>query len=218
MPHPANPQSQIPRRLIGDRRDPTAGRSARRGGELMLSTDRLRLRPFDRERDWADVLAGVLLDSNVNGTWMAAMGVGVGHPEAERLAAEEFLPWFAEGRARGLIVWVMRTPDGALVGISGLMVADPPFDGSDPEFGCLVAARWHGLGLATEAGRAVLDDAWRRLDIERVITVLEHPTPSSRRLVDKLGFRFVEVAFDSSARPLVVLAAERPTSAGAADR
>lgn len=188
------------------------------GETLRLTTERLVLRPFDAERDWDDVVAAIVLDPAVSGAWMAASGAGRRADERQRLAADEWLPWFAEGREQGRIVWVMRTPDGAFVGLSGLMTAEPPFDGPDPEFGCLLAAPWHGSGLATEAGRAVLADAWTRLGARRVITVLEDPSPASRRLVDKLGFRFVEVAFDATARPYVLLAVDRPASAAAGDR
>lgn len=180
-----------------------------------LRTERLVLTPFDEGRDWRDYIDGVVLDPRVNAAWLADAGSDRDRPGLERLAAEEFLPWFAAGRARGLVVWTARMPDGSFVGISGLVLAEPPFDGSDPEFGCLLAARWHGLGLATEAGHAVLGDAWRRLAARRVITVLEAPDRSSRRLVDKLGFRFVEVAFDEASRPLVVLALDRPTGEAA---
>ena len=171
--------------------------------------------PFDAGRDWRDFVDHVVLDPRVNAAWLASVGAGRDRAELERRAADEFLRWFAEGQAQGVVVWTLRTPDGSFVGISGLVLAEPPFDGPDPEFGCLLAAEWHGLGLATEAGHAVLDDAWRRLDIGRVITVLEEPDRASRRLVDKLGFRFVEVAFDASARPYVVLAMERPVGQGA---
>lgn len=174
-----------------------------------LRTDRLVLTPFEAGHDWPDCLDGVLLDPRVNAAWLADAGPDRDRAGLERLAAEEFLPWFAAGTAHGLIVWTVRMPDGAFVGVSGLVLADPPFDGPDPEFGCLLAHRWHGLGLATEAGHAVLDDAWRRLEVGRVITVLGAPDRASRRLVDKLGFRFVEVAFDRASRPYVVLAIER---------
>lgn len=182
--------------------------------DLVLTTDRLELRPFERERDWADVLADILLDPSVNASWPAALDPELDAEARAHLAAEEYPPWFDEGRARGLIVWVLRTLDGAFVGLSGLMLAGPPFEGPDPEFGCLLGTRWHGSGLATEAGRAVLADAWRRRGIERVITVLEDPSRASRRLVDKLGFRFAEVAFDERGRPFLVFEMDRPPSVG----
>lgn len=69
---------------------------------MRLTTERLALTPFDRERDWSD---------------------------------------FVSGLVQGLVVWTMRTRDGAFVGVSGLMNSEPPIGGQDPEFGCLIASR-----------------------------------------------------------------------------
>lgn len=65
----------------------------------------------------------------------------------------------------------------------------------------MFATRWHGQGLATEAGRAVIRDGWMRLGLQRVITVLDSPNLASRHLVDKLGFRFDGAVFDHEAAP-----------------
>jgi len=42
---------------------------------------------------------------------------------------------------------------------------------------------------------------------------MDSPNPASRRLVDKLGFRFHEVVFDDAGRPFVVFVVERPPPA-----
>ena len=99
---------------------------------------------------------------------------------------------------------------GEFVGVSGLMTSEPPVGGPDPEFGCLLATRWHGQGFATEAGRAVLADAWTRLGIDRVITVMDSPNAASRRLVDKLGFRFEGAYFDEDGEAYLNFVLDRP--------
>ncbi len=112
-------------------------------------------------------------------------------------------------RGEGAASWPgpsARDP-GQFVGVSGLMTSEPPVGGPDPEFGCLLATRWHGQGFATEAGLAVLDDAWSRLGLDRVITVMDSPNLPSRRLVDKLGFRFEGAYFDDEAKGLPQLRA-----------
>jgi ribosomal-protein-alanine N-acetyltransferase len=81
----------------------------------------------------------------------------------------------------------------------------------------MLGARWHGQGLATEAGRAVIEDGWSRLGLARVITVLDTPNVASRRLVDKLGFRFDQVVFDESQRPFIRFVIERPAASSIAE-
>ncbi len=144
-------------------------------------------------RYWADFAAPDLTDA-----------------DRERIVDDEFLPWFDEGRARGLIAWTVRTRSGAFVGVSGLMTSEPPVGGPDPEFGCLLATRWHGQGFATEAGRAVLADGWDRLGLTRIITVMDSPNAASRRLVDKLGFRFEGAYFDDEGEAYLNFVLDRP--------
>ncbi len=177
---------------------------------LRIVTDRLVLTPFDEARDWSRVVADLVLDPVVTRYWADFADPALTDAAKERLAAEEFLPWFDEGRGRGFVVWALHTPDDEFVGLSGLMIPGPPAGGLDPEFGCMLATRWHGRGLATEAGRAVLGDAWSRLGLLRVITVMDAPNPASRRLVDKLGFTFEEVLFDEAQRPFVRFAVAPP--------
>jgi RimJ/RimL family protein N-acetyltransferase len=173
---------------------------------LRLITDRLVLEPFEPARDWAAFVEGIVLDPAVTRDWGEHQDPALTDADRERRAADEYLPWFEDGRARGLVAWTMRTHDGQFVGVGGLLVAGAPLGDEDPEFGCLLAARWHGRGLATEAGQAILDDGWTRLGLARVVTVLDTPNPASRRLVDKLGFRFADVLFDEVGHPYVVLA------------
>jgi [ribosomal protein S5]-alanine N-acetyltransferase len=170
---------------------------------LRLTTERLVLTPFDRARDWPSFVADLVLDPEVTRYWADFADSALTDADKERLAADEFLPWFDDGRGRGLVVWTLRTHDGEFVGVSGLTIPGPPVGGPDPEFGCMLGTRWHGQGLATEAGRAILDDGWSRLGLARIITVMDSPNPASRRLVDKLGFRFDEVVFDEERRPFI---------------
>lgn len=179
---------------------------------MRLTTERLELTPFDRARDWADFVGDLVLDPVVTRYWVDFAEPGLTDADKERLAADEFLPWFDAGLAVGLVVWTMRTPGGGFVGVSGLMTAEPPVGGMDPEFGCLLASRWHGHGLATEAGRAVVADAWARLEVDRLIVVLDSPNPASRRLTDKLGFRFDGATFDAAAKPFLRFVLDRPTA------
>lgn len=155
-------------------------------------------------------MANIVLDANVT-EWADSDNENLADAKKDRLAADEFIPWFADGAARGFIAWTVRAPDGEFVGVSGLMTSEPPVGGPDPEFGCLFATRWHGKGVATEVGRAVIADAWARLDGLRIITVMDTPNLASRRLVDKLGFAFEGAVFDAEATPYLVFALVRPS-------
>jgi RimJ/RimL family protein N-acetyltransferase len=175
-----------------------------------LTTERFVLAPFDAERDWPDIVTDIVLDPVVTEHWKDLADPSLTDSDKVRIAADEFLPWFEEGAVHGFIVWTVRDPAGAFVGISGLMTTEPPVGGPDPEFGCLFAARWHGQGVATEVGRAVMAEAWSRLDIDRIVTVMDSPNRASRRLVDKLGFRFDRAVFDAAATAYLVFVLDRP--------
>lgn len=178
---------------------------------MRLTTERLVLAPFDPDRDWVEFVRDIVLDPVVSEHWPDFADRTLTDADKERIAADEFPAWFEAGRTTGLIVWTVREPDGTFVGTSGLMTPEPPVGGDAPEFGCLFATRSHGQGYATEAGRAVLDDAWSRLDLPRVVTVLDSPNPASRRLVDKLGFAFERAVFDDGGTAYLVFGLDRPT-------
>ena len=185
---------------------------------MRLTTSRLVLTPFDPERDWPAFVRDIVLDPIVTEHWTDFADSALSDDARERLAADEFLPWFEEGAAHGLIAWTVRTPDGAFIGVSGLMTTEPPVGGPDPEFGCLLATRAHGLGYATEAGRAVIADGWGRLRLDRVVTVMDSPNPASRRLVDKLGFRFDRAVFGGEAKAYLVFVLDGPADAASTAR
>jgi RimJ/RimL family protein N-acetyltransferase len=52
----------------------------------------------------------------------------------------------------------------------------------------MLASRFHGQGLATEALRAVVADAFRRLALERVVAIVDEPNVGSIRVLEKVGF------------------------------
>jgi RimJ/RimL family protein N-acetyltransferase len=56
----------------------------------------------------------------------------------------------------------------------------------------LMPAYW-GHGLASEAGRAVLDYAFTRLGLEQIIGLVEPENVASVRVLEKLGLTFTEV-------------------------
>jgi HAD superfamily hydrolase (TIGR01509 family) len=59
------------------------------------------------------------------------------------------------------------------------------------ELGYLIDTDYQGLGYATEAVRATLDYAFERLDIDRILAVIEKGNIPSAHLADKLGMELI---------------------------
>jgi RimJ/RimL family protein N-acetyltransferase len=52
-----------------------------------------------------------------------------------------------------------------------------------------IAPRWFAQGIALEACRAVLRDAFERCALRRLVAGTDAPNTPSRRLIRRLGFR-----------------------------
>ena len=69
-------------------------------------------------------------------------------------------------------------------------------DALDPEIGWWLARRRWGCGLATEAGRVALRDAFERIRLDRIISIASPANVASTRIMEKLGLEF-EAEFES---------------------
>ncbi len=78
--------------------------------------------------------------------------------------------------------------DDALIGVCGI---DPREDG--PEVGYWLGVPYWGQGYATEAVRAVIDDAFGRLDHAMLQSGARVSNPASRRVLEKCGFQWTGV-------------------------
>lgn len=76
---------------------------------------------------------------------------------------------------------------GDPVGICGILKRDE-LDAPDLGFAFLPLAR--GQGLAREAASAILDDAWARLGVTRMLAITQPENYASVTLLERLGFRF----------------------------
>lgn len=147
---------------------------------LALATPRVSLRPMTL----GDVGAvhALFIDPDVR-RWMADGRV---LPEAAiRAAVQRSLATF---RRHGVGLFVLRLrEDGAFVGYAGLVPAKLPCGGF--ELGAAVWPRFWRQGLAVEACRAVLADAFGRAGLERVLACADAPNFRSLGAIAKLGFR-----------------------------
>jgi len=90
---------------------------------------------------------------------------------------------------------------GEPIGICGLLKRDIL---ELPDLGYALLERHWSNGYAIEAATAVMTDAQERLRLRRLCAITALENPSSIRILEKLGFRFVEIVallgYDSQSR------------------
>lgn len=100
----------------------------------------------------------------------------------------------SEFARRGFCFWRLlakeaddRGPDEEMIGFCGLQ----PLPGtSEIEIGWWLAAAWWNKGLATEAARESIRDAFDRVGLERVVAVAMPENRASIHVMQKLGMCF----------------------------
>ena len=150
-----------------------------------IETARLRLRAFTSED--LEAFAALRADADV----MRYIGLGGGHgPQTREVAAG----WLERNERRwreyGLGMWavVEREGDGELLGWCGLGRLE---DTETIEVGYGLAPRAWGRGIATEAARASVRFGFEELALPRVVAVAYPDNAASRRVMEKLGMRYV---------------------------
>ena len=144
---------------------------------MELETQRLRLRPY--RRDDIHRLAGLYADPDV--TALTKLG-RLTRAEAEATLEDYLATW--RGEDFGVHAASFKS-GGEFAGECGLFVSER---GDDPALRYAFHKRFWGQGLATEAARAVIDDAFGRLGLTRVLSFVEGTNDASHRVVKKLGF------------------------------
>ena len=81
-------------------------------------------------------------------------------------------------------------------------------DAPDPEIGWWLARRYWGHGLASEAARTALLDAFERVGLERIISVARPENAASIRIMEKLGLK-LECEFENEGVRIVRYATSR---------
>jgi RimJ/RimL family protein N-acetyltransferase len=147
--------------------------------QTVLTTERLRLRP----RTIADLEVCVAMDLDPQ---VHRFIFGDCPPDPmehrERLRARIASGWPAEG---GIWVIEWRHAPGFL-GWCGLF----PLEDSGPiEIGYRYVRTAWGQGIATEAGRAVIDQGFRSLGFDRIVGVTHPANLASQRVLEKIGLK-----------------------------
>ena len=159
-----------------------------------LLTARLRLRPFAGS-DF-DVFVEDLVSDPVVMQFYHSYTPTLTNDERSAKAQTDFLKHFEESRDRyGLETWALMPLDGSveergrLIGWAGLLESTIEPSDLGPEVQYMLASRYHGVGLVTEAVRAILADGFDRCGLSRVRAYVDAPNIGSRRVAEKLGFQ-----------------------------
>jgi ribosomal-protein-alanine N-acetyltransferase len=144
----------------------------------VLDTDRLILRSF-RLSDAARV-------RRLAGEWeIADTTLNIPHPYEDGMAEEWIATHKAQYDAGRLCVFAITLCDsGELIGAMSLVITRR-FDHA--ELGYWMGRPYWGKGYCTEAGRAVIDYGFERLDLYRIHASYFARNPASGRVLRKLG-------------------------------
>ncbi len=154
---------------------------------VFLATERLVLRRFTED----DVSNLVELDGDPE----VMRFVNGGRPTSRAEIEDDVLPAFLDHYERyaGAGFWAaIEKPTGLFVGWFHLRPADgaPP---GEVELGYRLRRSAWGKGYATEGARAVVDQGFTELGVERIVASTMVVNVASRRVLEKAGLRFVRV-------------------------
>lgn len=116
-------------------------------------------------------------------------------------AEKDFWKYFEKSRENtGLEIWSIfetygpPTPE-SFIGWAGLLHTELSDEYGAPELQYMLTSRVFGQGFATEASAKVLQDAAERKLTPAVIATVDIPNKASIRVLEKLGFEFVEQVY-----------------------
>ena len=146
----------------------------------ILETERLRIRPFHRDLSDVDSMFAVLSDPISMRFYPKPFD-----RDRTRAWVERWVDAYDEDGFGLMAVEDLAT--GELVGDCGPNCQE--VDGvSYVELGWHVRRDRQGRGIATEAGAACREDAWRRLDVTRLISLIRPENVPSWSVARRLGF------------------------------
>ncbi len=168
---------------------------------LTLETSRLLLRPLLAE-DFETFYARLVCDPSVM-EFYHAYSRPMSDAGRRARAQRDFFDHFAEGAARfGYVCWALTAKPGLtalggepfaereLLGWAGVVTPALEDPALGPELAYMIASPLYGLGLTTEAARAVVADAFPRYGLGAMHAVMDTPNAASRRVAEKLGFTY----------------------------
>jgi ribosomal-protein-alanine N-acetyltransferase len=146
----------------------------------MLETTRLRLLSW-QEDDWLQ-LKPIAQDPEV------MRYISDGQPWPDERVREFVERQVSNVEARGFCFWrLIDKHTQEMIGFCGLQ---PMVETQDIEIGWWLARTWWGKGLATEAARKAIRDAFERVGLHRIVAVAQPENLASIHIMEKLGMRF----------------------------
>ena len=149
---------------------------------IIVETERLILREFVLE----DAAAFLVMCSNPEVTRYTRDSMSTLDEAIEGLRARPLANYAKQGYGRWACV---LKETGNVIGFSGPKFLD---ELGEVELGYRLLPPFWGRGLATEAGRAVLDECFGRLGLDHVIGLVDPENVRSIHVLEKLGMRLVE--------------------------
>ena len=153
-------------------------------GRSILETGRLQLREFDE----GDAAPYYVLGSDpaiIRYTGDPGRGLTSLEHAREVLRSHPISDYQKYGYGRWACV---HRASGEVIGFAGLKYLD---DLKEVDLGYRLRPDYWGLGLATEAGRAVVDYGFAQLKLKQIIALVPPENLASARVLDKLGFTLV---------------------------
>lgn len=166
---------------------------------VMLHTPRLILRRFT-PRD-LDALTALMSDAQ-----FMRFSLGPYSREQTKVILDKILAGYRD-RVPSQFAVIFRA-DNKLIGYCGFFrqIVD---DAEEIEIGYRLDSNYWGLGIATEAARAVRDHAFNDLELDHVISLIHPDNMASRRVAEKNGMTAEkETVFRGS--PTIVFGIRRP--------
>jgi RimJ/RimL family protein N-acetyltransferase len=151
---------------------------------IWIETARLLLRPLTRDDE--DALAAVLSDAETMRWYPRAFT-----RDEVRAWIERQIDRYASGSG---LLGLVEKQSGRLIGDCGTVWQE--IDGStELEIGYHVNRERWNQGFATEGARAMIDYAFEKLGVERVVSMIRPENLASRRVAEKNGLTVDRVVF-----------------------
>ncbi len=150
-------------------------------GRTILETERLLLREFDE----GDAEAMFVLGSDPEVTRFTGDRLTSIEQAVEVLRTRPMADYRKHGYGRWACV---DRASGELIGFAGLKYLD---DLQEVDVGYRFLPAYWGRGLATEAGRAVVEFGFAEVRLHRIIGLVAPENGASVRVLEKLGLAFV---------------------------
>lgn len=176
----------------------------------VLETDRLLLRPWTSE----DVALLARLSSNPRVTRYIGLGQTWTALKAITVSDRALSHWREHGFGWRVIVHVASGTEIGLLALNLMGDGTPGVDPGEHEVGWWLSPEHWGHGFATEAARAVVDDAFASLGAPHLAARIRPENAGSIRVATAIGMAF---EFNTVAEPGVLVAVYRVNAPSAAD-